>query len=169
MSVLIDKVVAIHNIGLPYDIAEEINGYCFHDHVQVSARKAKKIVNWKIDTSLNGWWGNNGQWWFSGGFFHSIPAEHDDWPTGTYTERQFQCSFCIKCGNYIGEYLPYDYAPPAIICTCNNHQMQLQVIEEPEQHAQQDPDDLYWIETESELDPIETAYAQWRDDYYYNN
>lgn len=166
MNTLINKVMTIHNIGLPYDIAQEINGYCFYDHVQVSVRNAKKMVHWKIHTSMNGWWGN-GHWWFSAGFYLNIPVQHLSEPEGTYTERQFQCRFCMKCGNYINEYLPYEYAPPAIICLCSNRQMPL--VSDAEQYAQQDPDDLYWIETESELDPIETAYAQWRDDYYYNN
>ena len=164
MTALIDKVIAVHNIGLPYDIADEINGYCFYDHVQVSARKAKNIVNFKISTSLYEWY-DNGHRHSSAGFFYSIPDEDDDWPMGTYTEQQFQCSFCMKCGNYIEQYLIIRQPPSAIVCVCSNHQTQLMF--DMEQDAQQEPDDLYWIETETELDPIETAYAQWRDDYYY--
>ena len=161
MSTIIAKVIAIHNLGLPYDIAEEINGYCFYDYLQVSTRKAKKIVNWKINTSTQGWC-TDGHWWFSAGFYPHIPVDENDsaFCEGFFTEQQFRCDYCTKCGNYIAEYIP-TYAPPSIICACNTHIQ--------EHHAHEEPDDIYWVETESELDPIETAYTQWCEDYYWNN
>jgi hypothetical protein len=164
MSAVIDKVIALHNLQLPYDVVEEINRCCFYDKIEVGARNAKEIANRKIRTAFHDRY-YFGQWWFQAGYYDTDAEIH---------EPQFQSSNCTTCGNYYHGNNIADAAPTSIcVCIVADHNIgwqpeddpQQDAEEEPEQHAQQEPDDIYWIDDDSIVDPDETAYAEGRNDY----
>jgi hypothetical protein len=148
MSSALDKVIAIHNMNLPYEICEQINSYCFYDEYHVNVKNSKHVSHIKIKNSFCGHSNNGdwGQWWFC--------ANGDN---DTSIETQFQATYCSKCGNYVHSN-NIDIAANRSICNCDGVFQVNQQVE---------TDQLYWLDTESELDPIETAYAAWREDSYW--
>lgn len=146
MYTVLEKVIAIHNIRLPYDLCEHINSFCFYDKYQIKVREWKNILHEKIKNSFSGYSygygygidGEWGQWWFQASDYNRI------------VEPQFQASNCIKCGNYMRSN-NFNVAANRSICICI---------------LQEQTDGLYWIESESLIDPIETMYAEWREEYW---
>lgn len=151
MSAIIDKVIALHNLKLPYEIVEEINRCCFYDDLEVAARNAKEIANRKIRTAFQGHF-NFGMWCFHAGYYNA-----------EFHEPQFQASNCTTCGNYYhGNNI--DDAAPRSICVCIDAD-HIFLLHQEEQDAQEEPDDIYWIDDDSVVDPAETEYAEGRQDY----
>jgi len=110
MSTLLDKVLAIHHLHLPYDVVNHINSFRFYDLQQLQIVKRKRTIHRKIQRAF---YGHDviGHWWFSAGFY---TIDNDENPT---FERQFQASNCIRCGNYTHGN-NFDNASSKCICTC---------------------------------------------------
>lgn len=110
MSALLDKVLVLHQLGLPYDVVNYINSFRFYDQHQLQLRHNKLAVNRKIQRAFNGHH-VAGQWWFCAGFY-TIDNDEDE----TF-EVQFQASNCKRCGNYMNGNNFYT-ASSRCICTC---------------------------------------------------
>ena len=110
MTSLLDKVLALHQVGLPYDVVNHINSFRFYDQQQLQLRHNKFAVNRKIKRSFNG---NelNGHWWFCAGFYAIDNDEEQSF------EVQFQASNCKRCGNYNAGN-NFATASSNCICTC---------------------------------------------------
>lgn len=110
MSTLLDKVLAIHHLHLPYDVVNHINSFRFYDQKQVQILNQKRSIIRKIERSFNGH-DLRGHWWFCAGFY--TIDNNEDQPF----EIQFQASNCKRCGNYIhGNNLAT--ASSNCLCTC---------------------------------------------------
>lgn len=151
-ATVLDKVISIHNLGLPYEICDHINSFCFYDKYQANVLKLKKILNKKIATSFCGN-ANGCDWWFEA-------AAYDE--SNSFHEAQFQAGNCSRCGNYTHGN-NYTVAANNIICICNETNLQNIGLN----YYEQLEEGLYWIDDESEVDPIETAYAEWNE--YWNS
>jgi hypothetical protein len=149
MSAVIDKVIALHQLNIPYEIVEEINSFCFYDEMQAKAKKIKNDVHQKI---VDAFIGNeiNGQWWFQAGVFDQDNVSH---------ENQFQGMNCLQCGDYISAN-NMDYSATNVICLCLYFQ--------PYTFYNPNENDTHWIENEQELDPIQSEYDDFRYDYHNN-
>ena len=101
MSFILEKVLALHQTGLPYDVVQYINSFLFYDQHQHQVRYNKLVVNKKIKDAYNGQF--YGQWWFY--TFSDAKAP------------QFQASCCRLCGNYFHGNNFYN-ASSKCICTC---------------------------------------------------
>lgn len=144
---VLDKVIAIHSICLPYEVCNEINSFCFYDKYQSNIKKIKNVLHRKIKYSFHGFQG--GHWWFEAAWY-----EDDEYQTH---ETQLQATNCIECGNYTNGN-NFAVAADRCICTCNA------IIHV---NAEEEQEGLYWIGTESEVDPIESAFNDYR--YYEYN
>lgn len=145
---VLNKVIAIHNLDIPYELCDHINSFCFYDEYQAKVKNLKKILNQKISSSFCGN-ANSGHWWFEAAVYDESNSSH---------ETQFQASNCTRCGNYTHGN-NFALAANNSICICNETNLQnigLTYYEETQEG-------LYWINDDSEVDPIETAYAEWRE------
>ena len=109
MSSLLDKVLALHQVGLPYDVANHINSFRFYDQDQLILRHNKLAVNRKFQRAFNGY-ETNGHWWFCAGFY---AVDNDEEET---FEVQFQASNCKRCGDYIAG---NNFATASLNCICD--------------------------------------------------
>jgi len=161
-SSVINKVITIHNMNLPYELCEHIISFCFYDEYQAKLKNIKKILNKQISSSFSGnenngdWW----QWWFEAGVYYESSEKH---------ETQFQAGNCIRCGNYTRGN-NFALAANNSICICNDfHYQDMDLTFYPSNYEQLQEgllDGLYWIDNEINIDPIETSYAEWREEYF---
>jgi len=140
MTSVLDKVIAMHQLDLPYEIVETINEYCFYDEYQVKIKTLKNDVHRKFKYSF---YGNDksGIWWFS------IAGNESE-----IHDKHFNGLNCTRCGNYI-QSNNLLYIQNKITCICN---MQMN----------NNQNEYYWDLLEDEIDPIQSEYDDFRYDYY---
>jgi|MesohylFT_1024984.scaffolds.fasta_scaffold00470_4 hypothetical protein len=127
MSVL--KQIAIHNIsaafGLPWEMSQEIMGFCFYDTVTAVGRAVHKANMAEIVGRFNNAYVSRAR---PNGFMEGDPDGCEHWGVclsdpndeNDNFETQFQACNCNTCGNYKASstHFPREAIPIRMRCCC---------------------------------------------------
>ncbi len=126
MNKPVTKQLIINKIALPYDMLYVIKEYAFEDVVSARSKYLKRIVDDVIENAIcSQIIPYNANIWNDEPLYDPWNDDDEDdeiSPTlfvfwGEDDDEQFQCHYCLDCGNYLYDHL---LLIDKIKCKCNN-------------------------------------------------